>query len=51
MRVSHKDKLKMARKLRSRNEQRRGVPVFQTQLWTLKKEAAEKRHKERYGRK
>ncbi len=41
--MNHKQKLKMARKMRTRDEERRNVSVFQTEAWNKRSEAIRQR--------
>ena len=41
--MTHKDKKKLARKLRSREEIKKRTPIFQTNNWEKRKEARQKR--------
>lgn len=43
--MNHKQKLKLARKLRTQKEHGRKVPVFQTDAWTDRKKANSKKLK------
>jgi len=38
MKLSHKQKTKLARKLRTIDEVKRGVPIFSTKAWQIRKE-------------
>ncbi len=41
MRLTHKQKVKMARRMRTREEVKNKTPIFQTEAWDRRKEAKE----------
>jgi len=56
MKLTHKQKVKLARKLRTRKELKkrpgfpRGTPIFQTKAWEERKEARRRKHENRCSR-
>ena len=45
--MNHKNKVKLARKLRSQEEIKKKTPIFQTKNWEARKEAISKKVKNR----
>jgi len=43
--MKHKEKVKLARKLRTNDELKSGVPIFQSESWEKRKEAIKNRVK------
>lgn len=41
--MNHKNKVKLARKLRTPSELKEKIPIFQTKAWDFRKEAIAKR--------
>jgi hypothetical protein len=48
--MKHREKVKLARKLRTLSEIRLGVPIFQSETWEKRKEAIQERVKRQQER-
>ncbi len=48
--MKHTEKIKIARKLRSKVEAKSGVPIFQSKGWEARKEGIKKRIKNQHGK-